>query len=1098
MATTLEKIQVVIEGTIAPYKKTIKESQEVTRKVVESINQEVRKVKSPVMDESAPVKQAENISRKIRQMMSKAKVDMGISTYSDEYLQAQADVERVTASLERLEAKQRDLIAAGADTQVSEQYADLSAKAEEALNTVTELYKKKEELEKSGNAEEYSKEYVKLAEKAKEAEQVLEELSQKQDDLKKKGRGIDQSKEYTNLAKQHDQYLKKLEALQAKSGGSRATRFQIDSNIQQVQKQLEQLEQDMEAMEKAGKDLVPSAEMKKLQEQTEKTQASLSSYEGQMSRMKTSGQAFADTVEMRKLKEQIQKAESEADKYQARMNELRASGQDIGSVAWQRNKEDIEQATAAAQRYNNAMREMEYSGSATQAIGWKGALSGLSKAASGTIAVLKKVSSVIKSAGGAFASLIQRFRSGIPVLSQLTGGNQKLSNSFSGGLKSILKYGLGIRGLFALFSKLRSAVTAGFENLVQYSDKTNQSLSLLKSSLTQTKNSLATAFAPVLNTVAPILDTLIQKINEAVTAIGMLFAKLTGQNTFVKATKVNEDYAASLNSSASGASELQKSLMGFDQINKLSDSSSDSGSSGGASASDMFETVDITGGVSNITQIIKEAWEAADFTGIGAIVGDKINSALGGISWSRIQATLSKAAKSVASFLNGAIAEIDWSLVGATISNGFNTGFQTAYDFISTFSWIQFGKAVADGINGAVRNFDWALAGRTLSEGIKGILDTVISALEGIDWGQIKDSIKEFVDNLDLSGIKEKLEELASVIKDDLVKAFESLPEPVKNVITILSVFAAVLGIASLIHTVSAAITSLIAIVTGIGAAISWLIPIIGSVGSTIIAGITPASVAIAAMIEVGMLLIANWDTIKDAAGKLKDWISEKWTNIKDATSEKWENIRSTISTKLTSAKATVTSAASAISSTMSSKLTSAYSTVTSKFSGIYSAISSKMTSAKTTVSNAIDKIKSFFNFSWSLPDIKLPHFSISGSFSLNPPSIPHFSVDWYANGGFPELGEMFIARESGPEMVGRMGSRSAVANNSQIVEGIKAGVFEAVMDAFSASGILDRDESSREVILEFTMMADSETIYKIVRKGRKKYDGRYFVVETE
>lgn len=101
----------------------------------------------------------------------------------------------------------------------------------------------------------------------------------------------------------------------------------------------------------------------------------------------------------------------------------------------------------------------------------------------------------------------------------------------------------------------------------------------------------------------------------------------------------------------------------------------------------------------------------------------------------------------------------------------------------------------------------------------------------------------------------------------------------------------------------------------------------------------------------------------------------------------------------------------------------------------------------KKKVGDGLDNIKKLFDFEWSLPKIKLPHFRASGSFGwswdggINFPSI---SVDWYANGGFPDMGELFIAREAGPELVGRMGGSNAVANNDQIVEGIAQGVESA------------------------------------------------------
>lgn len=78
---------------------------------------------------------------------------------------------------------------------------------------------------------------------------------------------------------------------------------------------------------------------------------------------------------------------------------------------------------------------------------------------------------------------------------------------------------------------------------------------------------------------------------------------------------------------------------------------------------------------------------------------------------------------------------------------------------------------------------------------------------------------------------------------------------------------------------------------------------------------------------------------------------------------------------------------------------------------------------------------------------IKTPTFSISGSFNLDPPSVPKINVNWYASGGFPEMGELFIANEAGPELVGTVNGRTVVANNDQIVEGIAAGVASAQED---------------------------------------------------
>lgn len=177
----------------------------------------------------------------------------------------------------------------------------------------------------------------------------------------------------------------------------------------------------------------------------------------------------------------------------------------------------------------------------------------------------------------------------------------------------------------------------------------------------------------------------------------------------------------------------------------------------------------------------------------------------------------------------------------------------------------------------------------------------------------------------------------------------------------------------------------------------------------------------------VSSKISAASSAVSSATSTITSVASSAWSNVSSTASSQWESIRSTISSKLSSAKSTVSSLMSGITSTMSSGLSSALSTVSGKFSSIYSTISSKMSAARDAVGNAISALKSKFNFSWSLPHLKLPHVSISGSFSINPPSVPHFGISWYKDGGILTRPTIFGAAGNNLLAGGEAGAEAVV-----------------------------------------------------------------------
>lgn len=192
-------------------------------------------------------------------------------------------------------------------------------------------------------------------------------------------------------------------------------------------------------------------------------------------------------------------------------------------------------------------------------------------------------------------------------------------------------------------------------------------------------------------------------------------------------------------------------------------------------------------------------------------------------------------------------------------------------------------------------------------------------------------------------------------------------------------------------------------------------------------------------------------NTASTAWSAVSSATSTAWSAVKNTTASAFESVRSSISSKITSAKNAVDSAVGGLRDSIRNGLTSAKNTVTSIFGSIYNAIHSKMESAKNAVQNAINALKAKFNFSWSLPKLKLPHISITGKFSLKPPSVPHFGISWYKQGGILDGAQIFGAA-GGKLLGGGEAGKEAVLPLSELWTQLK-GILTSAMQSAAAAG---------------------------------------------
>ncbi|MBO4456932.1 MAG: phage tail tape measure protein [Butyrivibrio sp.] len=373
----------------------------------------------------------------------------------------------------------------------------------------------------------------------------------------------------------------------------------------------------------------------------------------------------------------------------------------------------------------------------------------------------------------------------------------------------------------------------------------------------------------------------------------------------------------------------------------------------------------------------------------------------------------------------------------------------------------------------------------------EGDINKLSGAIANCD-GTSAQMAKTMQDNLSgqLTILKSQLQELAISLGDTMMPVIRKVVEHVqsfvdklnkmdegtKRTIVTIGLVVAALGpvlivvgnVISSVGTILTTIPKVISIVkllsaTMSGSAVPALMSGVSALGG-IVAAAGPVIAIIGAVVAAGVLLYQNWDTIKEKAGQLKDFVAQKWAGLKENTAQLWngikdhvsktvDNLKSMVSGKLDNIKKAFESNGGGIKGAVAAAWTGikeyytlGFDTINAltggKLNGIKQAFQDKLSQAADVVRNAVERIKNCFNFSWSLPKLKLPHFSIDGKFSLDPPKVPHISVEWYKNGGILD-GPTIFGMQNGKLLGGGEAGKEAVAP----LETLKSYIRDAVAD---------------------------------------------------
>lgn len=345
-----------------------------------------------------------------------------------------------------------------------------------------------------------------------------------------------------------------------------------------------------------------------------------------------------------------------------------------------------------------------------------------------------------------------------------------------------------LRAFRFIITSITGGIKEGTDNLYQFSKGINgefaKSMDTLSTSMLYFKNSIGAMLAPIINQLAPAIDTLVDHIVDGTNKLNQFLAQMTGASYWTKAVKYPKEYAEAVDNSAKDAKKSMKDFtMGFDELNIISDNSTDNATDkleNQLDYSKMFEIVDLK--KDPWTEQLKNAIENADWYGAGTLLGDKFNSIFESIDYAtageelgtKINNAISLAngffdtsdfktiGIGIADYFNSIFENINFENLGSALSGGLNAIINAANGFVTEFKFSDFGKDLSETVNGFFDNLQLNKAAQTIQIGLEGIFDTAYNFLSNVNFRGIGEKIGNALNQFDLPTLLGKFAQTAS------------------------------------------------------------------------------------------------------------------------------------------------------------------------------------------------------------------------------------------------------------------------------------------------------------------------------------------------